>query len=103
MTSNGWLIEMTTPRKDARRGHKTDAEENPGIPAAYTYLGQLVDHDLTLVPHFPPPCDPDRGAASGWWFPDTHLRPGQPLGAGRTTKPYSAQKEQMTYSSANSP
>ena len=27
-----------------------DPEENPGIPAAYTYLGQFVDHDLTFDP-----------------------------------------------------
>src|SRR2546429_665735 len=26
----------------------SDPEENPGIPAAYTYLGQFVDHDLTF-------------------------------------------------------
>src|ERR1700730_11438769 len=25
-----------------------DAEENQGIDSAYTYLGQFVDHDLTL-------------------------------------------------------
>lgn len=29
---------------------KVDAEENQGIDAAYTYLGQFVDHDLTLDP-----------------------------------------------------
>lgn len=28
----------------------TDPEENPGITAAYTYLGQFIDHDLTLDP-----------------------------------------------------
>lgn len=28
----------------------TDAEENPGIPAGYTYFGQFIDHDLTLDP-----------------------------------------------------
>ncbi|MFZ0119135.1 MAG: heme peroxidase family protein [Pseudonocardiaceae bacterium] len=27
---------------------KDDAEENPAIEAAYTYLGQFVDHDLTF-------------------------------------------------------
>jgi Animal haem peroxidase len=27
-----------------------DPEENPGIPAAYTYLGQFIDHDLTFDP-----------------------------------------------------
>ncbi len=27
-----------------------DAEENSGIPAAYTYLGQFIDHDVTFDP-----------------------------------------------------
>jgi Animal haem peroxidase len=27
-----------------------DPEENPGIPAAYTYLGQFADHDITFDP-----------------------------------------------------
>ncbi len=27
-----------------------DAEENTGIPAGYTYLGQFIDHDLTFDP-----------------------------------------------------
>jgi hypothetical protein len=27
-----------------------DPEENQGIPAGYTYLGQFIDHDLTLDP-----------------------------------------------------
>ena len=27
-----------------------DAEENSAIPAAYTYFGQFIDHDLTLDP-----------------------------------------------------
>jgi hypothetical protein len=29
---------------------RPDPEENPGIPAAYTYFGQFVDHDLTFDP-----------------------------------------------------
>ena len=27
-----------------------DSEENPNIPAGYTYLGQFIDHDLTFDP-----------------------------------------------------
>ena len=34
------------PAQEAGR----DPEENPGIPAAYTYLGQFIDHDLTYDP-----------------------------------------------------
>ena len=29
---------------------RDDDEENPGIPAGYTYLGQFIDHDLTFDP-----------------------------------------------------
>jgi len=36
------------PGQEPRQG--ADPEENPGIPAAYTYLGQFVDHDLTFDP-----------------------------------------------------
>lgn len=36
----------------------TDPANNPGpdsnIPAAYTYLGQFVDHDITLIANMPP-------------------------------------------------
>jgi hypothetical protein len=41
--------EMTAP-KDTDADTEPDPEENPGIPAAYTYLGQFVDHDLTFDP-----------------------------------------------------
>ena len=27
-----------------------DDEENAGIPAGYTYLGQFIDHDITFDP-----------------------------------------------------
>jgi hypothetical protein len=40
---------MTAP-KDTDADTEPDPEENPGIPAAYTYLGQFVDHDLTFDP-----------------------------------------------------
>jgi hypothetical protein len=41
--------EMTAP-KDTDADTEPDPEENPGIPTAYTYLGQFVDHDLTFDP-----------------------------------------------------
>jgi heme peroxidase len=33
-----------------RSGHDGAQEDNPQIPAAYTYLGQFVDHDITFDP-----------------------------------------------------
>jgi hypothetical protein len=36
------------PEQEAKDG--PDPEENPDIPAAYTYLGQFIDHDLTFDP-----------------------------------------------------
>jgi len=42
---------MTAPPEDEPAQEAgPDPEENPGIPAAYTYLGQFVDHDLTFDP-----------------------------------------------------
>ena len=42
---------MTAPAEDEPAQETgPDPEENPGIPAAYTYLGQFVDHDLTFDP-----------------------------------------------------
>lgn len=38
------LDEPPTPETEA------DDEENPGIAAGYTYLGQFIDHDLTFDP-----------------------------------------------------
>lgn len=35
--------------EDKKLGERDD-EENPGIPAGYTYLGQFIDHDLTFDP-----------------------------------------------------
>src|SRR5690349_13232384 len=40
---------MTAPEEPGQE-EKDDPEENKGIPAAYTYLGQFVDHDLTFDP-----------------------------------------------------
>jgi hypothetical protein len=42
---------MTAPPEDeSAQENGPDPEENPGIPAVYTYLGQFVDHDLTFDP-----------------------------------------------------
>lgn len=47
-----WLAEKMTapPEPESAQEIRPDPEENPGIPAAYTYLGQFVDHDLTFDP-----------------------------------------------------
>jgi Animal haem peroxidase len=46
--------EMTSqPEGETTRGTEPDPEENRGIPAAYTYLGQFTDHDLTFAPTSP--------------------------------------------------
>jgi hypothetical protein len=42
--SSGFLIPTATPETE------TDDEENLGIPAGYTYLGQFIDHDITFDP-----------------------------------------------------
>lgn len=42
--------EMTAPAEEPIPETGQDPEENPGIPAAYTYLGQFADHDLTFDP-----------------------------------------------------
>src|SRR2546421_6065918 len=40
---------MTSPLEDFPTPEtEVDAEENPGIDSAYTFLGQFVDHDLTF-------------------------------------------------------
>jgi hypothetical protein len=41
---------MTVQQEEPEEEPGHDPEENPGIPAAYTYLGQFVDHDLTFDP-----------------------------------------------------
>ena len=49
-------LEVPRPRDDlAARDSPTpetevDPEENSGIEAAYTYLGQFIDHDVTFDP-----------------------------------------------------
>jgi hypothetical protein len=41
---DGHLIPRATPESEI------DDEENLGIPAGYTYLGQFIDHDITFDP-----------------------------------------------------
>ncbi len=41
---------MIAPPEEPRQEAEVDPEENPDIPAAYTYLGQFADHDLTFDP-----------------------------------------------------
>jgi Animal haem peroxidase len=41
---------IAPPEFESIEKTRPDPEENPGIPAAYTYLGQFVDHDLTFDP-----------------------------------------------------
>jgi hypothetical protein len=42
------MIAKIAPIPNALPAH--DPEENPGIDAGYTYLGQFIDHDLTFDP-----------------------------------------------------
>ena len=46
------LADEMTPKQERRPTHKTglDPGEDPAITAAYTYLGQFADHDLTFDP-----------------------------------------------------
>jgi hypothetical protein len=41
---------MTAPPEEPGQETEEDPEENRTIPAAYTYLGQFADHDLTFDP-----------------------------------------------------
>ncbi len=44
------LFELAEAMKDKvdAQGHTDPAGDNPHIPAGFTYLGQFVDHDITL-------------------------------------------------------
>jgi Animal haem peroxidase len=46
------LADEMTPRRERKpaAGTGPNPEEDPAIPAAYTYLGQFADHDLTYDP-----------------------------------------------------
>ncbi|HEX8719205.1 MAG TPA: heme peroxidase family protein [Pyrinomonadaceae bacterium] len=41
---------MVAEREPTDEGDEKDPEENRGIDAGYTYLGQFIDHDLTFDP-----------------------------------------------------
>jgi Animal haem peroxidase len=44
------LAQAMTARPEPARKGESDPEEDPEIPAAYTYLGQFTDHDITFDP-----------------------------------------------------
>jgi hypothetical protein len=41
---------MIQPVEDDKPDGQPDSDENPNIPAGYTYLGQFIDHDITFDP-----------------------------------------------------
>src|SRR5690349_10698275 len=41
---------IAKPEADVTPEDQIDDEENYGIPAGYTYLGQFIDHDITFDP-----------------------------------------------------
>jgi hypothetical protein len=45
VVADGPLRELADAMKDTDPGAQAD---NPNIPAGFTYLGQFVDHDITL-------------------------------------------------------
>ena len=45
---------MTGEARNPREQSERDPEENSGISAGYTYLGQFIYHDLTFDPHGSP-------------------------------------------------
>ena len=69
---------MTAPPEEPGQETGDDPEENPGIPAAYTYLGQFVDHDLTFDP-ISRLRGPARPASNAGRFPNAPFRPRQPV------------------------
>jgi hypothetical protein len=44
------LARVMIAPEEPEQERRDDPEENQGIPAAYTYLGQFIDHDLTFDP-----------------------------------------------------
>lgn len=51
-TIQGWLTSLGNALKDDLDSNQFPfpAGDNPRLPAGYTYLGQLIDHDLTFDP-----------------------------------------------------
>jgi len=47
-TGLGQAKEFGLPGGKMDGGQTTDDQENPNLPAGFTYLGQFIDHDLTL-------------------------------------------------------
>lgn len=45
------LFNPTPPLLDTQYGESEPDDENPVIPAGYTYFGQFIDHDLTFDPN----------------------------------------------------
>jgi hypothetical protein len=41
---------IVRPREDDKPLDAVDEDQNPDIPAGYTYLGQFIDHDITFDP-----------------------------------------------------
>src|SRR4051794_19132511 len=41
---------MIKPAEEDKALDAEDEDQNPDIPAGYTYLGQFVDHDITFDP-----------------------------------------------------
>jgi hypothetical protein len=67
------------------------AEDNPLIPAAYTYLGQFLDHDITFDPTSIEEARIDPEALTNYRSPSFDLD--SVYGAGPTTQPYLYQRE----------
>ncbi len=77
--------DLAVPRPSRLPRPRSTPEENSGIEAAYTYLGQFIDHDLTFDPtsqlRQPQPMTTDQLDGAGR-LPDPALRPRQRLRAG---------------------
>ena len=83
---------MSAEREDPPEGEdKPDPEENMGMPAGYTYLGQFIDHDLTFDPTSSLAKQNDPDALTDFRTPrfDLDNTYGRSMGAARTTSPTS--------------